>query len=224
MVLKGSRVLRVVILAVVVIVLGALVRGVFPGLTALPGDGAEGEPDDARDSGQGGFVAGSLRIDDVPVAAAMLEGGPLAPQIHGEVLFFGADSGSTVAIRVNGLPEYVPGNEDTPPVGPHGFHIHEFGSCEAGDPQDPFLAAGDHWNPTGRPHGDHAGDFPVIFSNLGPEGFALMTFFTDEFQPLDVVGRSVLIHLHPNDYRTQPAGASGPRLACGVIEPIGSPR
>ncbi|HEX6988015.1 MAG TPA: superoxide dismutase family protein [Bacillota bacterium] len=223
MVLKGSRILRAAILAVVVIVLGALVRAVFPGLTAVPGDGDQGEPDDAGDAGQGGFVAGSLRIDDAPVAAALLEGGPLAPRINGEVLFFAADGGSIVAVRVNGLPEPAPGTEDTPPVGPHGFHIHEFGSCEVGDPQDPFLAAGDHWNPTGRPHGDHAGDFPVIASNLGSEGFALMTFFTDEFEPQGVVGRSVLIHLHPDDYRSQPSGASGPRLACGVIEAVASP-
>jgi len=83
-----------------------------------------------------------------------------------------------------------------------------------GDPADPFLAAGGHWNPRGQPHGDHAGDFPVLFSN---NGYALMCFFTNEFTVAEAPDRSVIIHLNPDDYRTQPAGASGPRLACGVI-------
>ena len=218
MVLHGVRVLRVLVLVVVVIVLGAIVREVLPAL--IPGEG-DLDREGAGDPTATGFVAGPLRIDAVPLAAAPLEGGPLAPRITGEVVFFATDPGTTVAVRVNGLPEYRPGGEGRDPIGPHGFHIHEFGSCEVGDPENPFQAAGDHWNPAGRPHGDHPGDFPVIFSNLGPEGFGLMTFFTDEFRPEDVVGRSVLIHLHPNDYRTQPAGASGPRLACGVIERVG---
>ena len=79
---------------------------------------------------------------------------------------------------------------------------------------DPFSEAGGHYNPTNQPHGNHVGDFPVLFSNNGK---ALMSFFTDKFQVGDIVGKAVVIHLNPDDYRTQPAGDSGPRIGCGVI-------
>ena len=88
------------------------------------------------------------------------------------------------------------------------------GNCTVGNRQSPFEAAGGHWNPTNQPHGNHAGDFPVIFSN---GGFARMNFFTNKFRVNDVIGKSVVLHLNPDDYRTQPAGDAGKRVACGVI-------
>ncbi|REJ38334.1 MAG: hypothetical protein DIU84_00540 [Bacillota bacterium] len=224
MVLRGSRILRAALLVAAVILLGALGREVLPSvfppaLPSGPEPGAGGGPASPADPAGTGFAAGPLRIETPPAAVAILEGGPLAPEIQGQVLFFESNGGATVAVGIRGLPPYRPAEGDQDPVGPHGFHIHEFGTCEVGDPQDPFLAAGGHWNPEGKPHGDHPGDFPVIFSNPDGGGVSVMTFFTDEFRPADVVGRSVIVHLHPDDYRTQPAGASGPRLACGVIEP-----
>jgi len=101
------------------------------------------------------------------------------------------------------------------PIGPHGFHIHEFGDCQIGDPADPFQAVGGHWNPTNQPHGNHAGDFPVLFSN---QGRANMCFFTNAFKPEQVINKAIIIHQNPDDYRTQPAGDAGKRLACGIIE------
>jgi Cu-Zn family superoxide dismutase len=83
-----------------------------------------------------------------------------------------------------------------------------------GDPTSPFLTAGEHYNPTNQPHGNHAGDFPVLFSN---DGRAVMNFFTNKFTVGEIIGKSVVIHQNPDDYRTQPAGNSGKRLACGVI-------
>lgn len=151
---------------------------------------------------------------EIGVATAEMRGGPLAPGISGTVRFFAAAGGTWVCVNVDGLPPYTPAAGERPPIGPHGFHIHEFGTCEVGDPAMPFTAAGEHWNPTGQPHGNHAGDFPVLFSNRGA---ARMCFFTDRFRVGEVVGRSAIIHAYPDDYRTQPAGASGPRLACGVI-------
>jgi len=148
------------------------------------------------------------------VATALIRGGPLAPQITGIVRFADIPGGAWVSVDVAGLPPYQPAQDGKPPIGPHGFHIHEFGNCEAGNPDTPFLAAGEHWNPTNQPHGNHAGDFPVLFSN---NGRAVMSFFTNKFKVAQVVGRSVIIHENPDDYRTQPAGASGKRLACGVI-------
>lgn len=148
------------------------------------------------------------------VAVAQVRGGPLAPQISGVVWFFDVPGGTQVYAEISGLPFYQPATDGKQPVGPHGFHIHEFGNCQEGDPNTPFTAAGGHWNPTNQPHGNHAGDFPVLFSN---NGLARMSFFTDKFKVADVLGRAVIIHENPDDYRTQPAGNSGKRLACGVI-------
>lgn len=148
------------------------------------------------------------------LASAVIRGGPLAPNIYGRVIFSAVPGGTQVYADIYGLPEFKPGDGDNPPIGPHGFHIHQFGNCEVGDPNNPFQAAGEHWNPTNQPHGNHAGDFPVLFSN---HGRARMCFFTDKFRVADVIGKSVIIHQNPDDYRTQPAGAAGKRLACGVI-------
>jgi Cu-Zn family superoxide dismutase len=147
-------------------------------------------------------------------ARAVIQGGPLAPQIAGVVYFYDVPGGAWVYVDVSGLPPYQPAQNGRAPIGPHGFHIHEFGNCSVGDPADPFQAAGEHWNPYNQPHGNHAGDFPVLFSNGGR---AVMGFFTNKFNVSHVIGRSVIIHQNPDDYRTQPAGAAGKRLACGII-------
>ncbi len=150
-------------------------------------------------------------------ATALIKGGPLAPKIRGIVYFKDVPNGTEVCVNISGLPEYKPASNGKSPIGPHGFHIHEYGSCDIGDPKDPFKAAGAHWNPTNQPHGNHAGDFPVLFSNHGK---AMMCFFTDKFKVKDIIGKSIIIHENPDDYRTQPAGNSGKKLACGVIKAV----
>lgn len=169
-----------------------------------------------------GLVAPVLgRSDDdaaVPTAGegaaakATLKASPLAPDIQGTVRFHPLRSGTQVIVTVQGLPEYKGGRQ---PIGPHGFHIHEGNTCEVGDPKDPFASAGGHYNPTNQPHGNHAGDLPVLFSN---EGMARMLVYTSKFQVEDIIGKTIVIHLHPDDFRTNPTGNSGPRIACGVIE------
>lgn len=149
--------------------------------------------------------------------AAMIKGGPLAPSINGTVSFMSVPGGTEVTAMIYGLPPYRPAINGQGPIGPFGFHIHENGSCDIGDPNLPFEAAGGHWNPTNQPHGNHAGDFPVLFSN---RGYSKMTFFTSKFKPDDVIGKTIIIHQNPDDYRTQPAGDAGKRLACGIIEYI----
>lgn len=144
-----------------------------------------------------------------------IQGGPFAPSIKGMVYFTDVPNGCQVCITINGLPSYKPATGNALPVGPHGFHIHEFGNCNIGDTDDPFKAAGGHWNPTNQPHGNHAGDFPVLFSN---NGYSFMCFFTNKFKVKDIIGRSIIIHESPDDYRSQPAGNAGRRLACGVIQ------
>jgi Cu-Zn family superoxide dismutase len=122
--------------------------------------------------------------------------------------------GTEVYTEISGLPSFKPAQDGRPQVGPFGFHIHEKGDCLVGNPANPFEAAGAHWNPTNQPHGNHAGDFPVLFSNGGK---ARMTFFTNKFKIPQIVGKSVIIHESPDNYESQPAGGSGRKLACGVI-------
>lgn len=150
------------------------------------------------------------------MAYAEIVGGPLAPQLHGMVTFRDFPAGTEVCVEVSGLPAYRPAQNGQSPIGPHGFHIHEHGVCEVGDPASPFESTDGHWNPTNQPHGNHAGDFPVLFSN---NGYCKMCFFTNRFHIRDIISRSVAIHQNPDDYRTHPAGNSGKMLGCGVIKP-----
>lgn len=152
-------------------------------------------------------------------AATLIRGGPLAPQITGVVWFMDIPDGTGVWVNIQGLPPYQPGINGQQPIGPHGFHIHQVGNCSPGTASDPFPNTGEHWNPTNQPHGNHPGDFPVLFSNNGK---CLMYFFTDKFSVDQIVGKSVVIHQNPDDYRTQPAGNSGKKLACGVIQWCGA--
>ncbi|WZL74558.1 superoxide dismutase family protein [Clostridiaceae bacterium 35-E11] len=154
------------------------------------------------------------------MARANITGGPLAPEIRGYVFFRDVPGGTVIYANISGLPSYQPAENDKAPIGPHGFHIHENGNCAIGDPENPFQAAGEHWNPDNQPHGNHAGDFPVLFSN---HGYAIMSFFTDRFKSKDVIGKSIIIHQNPDDYRSQPAGNAGKRLACGVIIQVDQP-
>ncbi|MHC1681779.1 MAG: superoxide dismutase family protein [Clostridiaceae bacterium] len=149
------------------------------------------------------------------VAVANVKGGPLAPNLKGTVFFVDVPNGTNVFVEIDGLPDYKPSTSWSTQIGPHGFHIHEMGSCEVGDKKDPFSMAGGHYNPDDQPHGNHAGDFPVLFSN---GGISKMVFFTNKLKVKDIIGKAIVIHEGPDDYKTQPAGGSGKRLGCGVIE------
>lgn len=105
--------------------------------------------------------------------------------------------------------------------GLHGFHIHEKGDCSAPD----GTSAGGHFNPSGKPHGDpahadhHAGDLTQLVADAN--GVARQVSYVEgptlTEGPGNIVGRSVIIHAAPDDYKTQPTGNSGARQACGVI-------
>ena len=114
---------------------------------------------------------------------------------------------------INGLP---PGRQ-------FGFHVHEKGDCS-----DNGMGAGGHFNPQGKPHGRHdamerhAGDLPNLSSN--GEGVAVYSITTELLTvsqgPTSVVNRAIVIHESPDDYKSQPAGNSGKRIACGVIREV----
>jgi Cu-Zn family superoxide dismutase len=146
-------------------------------------------------------------------AIAHLKGSSFAPDVYGTVKFLKIADGTWVEAEVFGLPDFAEGTDGKPQTGPFAFHLHEYDTCGEIFGDSPFQAAGEHWNPDGEPHGNHAGDFPVLFSNGGT---AKMLFFTNRFFPEDVVGRSVVVHQSPDDYKTQPS-MGGKRIACGAI-------
>jgi len=109
------------------------------------------------------------------------------------------------------------------PAGAHAIHIHETGKCEP-----PFATAGGHFNPGHKAHGIldpaglHAGDLPNLVvpesGRLEVDVFAEgLSLSPGPNSVLDADGSSVIIHARADDYRTQPSGDSGDRIACGVL-------
>jgi superoxide dismutase, Cu-Zn family len=108
------------------------------------------------------------------------------------------------------------------PDAEHGFHIHEAGDCSSGD----GMSTKGHFNPYGKPHGDaksaerHAGDLPAL--KAGKDGRAKIDVEMDVITltpgPANIVGRGLIIHADPDDYKTQPTGNAGARIACAVIK------
>ena len=104
----------------------------------------------------------------------------------------------------------------------HGFHIHEKGDCSAAD----ASSAGGHFNPVGAAHGKaeagahHAGDADNLVADAQgvakvDRHFAGVTLGGGAAN--DVAGKAVIVHAAPDDYKSQPAGNAGARVACGVI-------
>ena len=109
-----------------------------------------------------------------------------------------------------------------PPDREVGFHIHEAGDCSSGD----GMSAKGHFNPHGKPHGNsqsperHAGDLPSLKAGKDGRGKVDVTLdvITLTPGPANIVGRGLIIHADPDDYKTQPTGNAGARIACGVIK------
>ena len=143
------------------------------------------------------------RCSSRPDAVAYIRGGADAPNIGGQVRFYQEPHSVLVVADVAGLPQ-------DNAAGFFGFHIHEGTACTGAG----FADTGGHYNPGNAEHPDHAGDLPPLMSQ---QGRAHLTVRTDRFRVQDVLGRTVVIHGHPDNFHTQPAGDSGTRIACGVI-------
>ncbi|HZW78261.1 MAG TPA: superoxide dismutase family protein [Flavobacteriaceae bacterium] len=134
--------------------------------------------------------------------------------VHGDVYFTEKDGKVHMEAKVSGLT----------PNKKHAIHLHENGDCSADD----GASAGGHWNPTGKVHGKwdhndgyHKGDIGNIEANA--DGEVALTFETDQWcigcgeTERDIVGKSIIIHADEDDFKTQPTGNAGGRIACGVI-------
>ena len=108
--------------------------------------------------------------------------------------------------------------------GHYGVHLHAVGRCEG----PAFASAGAHWNPTGRQHGKlnpaghHLGDLDNLDVDESGAGRLEFTIAGASLRGadglLDADGAALVIHAGPDDYRTDPSGNSGARIACGVFQ------
>lgn len=134
-------------------------------------------------------------------------------QVSGKVTFTQVGDRLRIEATVSGL---------TP--GEHGFHIHESGDCSAPD----AMSAKGHFNPHGKPHGHHgsperhAGDLSNLKADASGHAHLVVesNLLTLRAGPTNIIGRSVVVHADPDDYRSQPAGSSGKRVACGTIQAL----
>jgi Cu-Zn family superoxide dismutase len=132
----------------------------------------------------------------------------------GSAMLTETPGGVLIAVSVKGLP-----------AGEHAFHVHAVGKCEP-----PFTSAGGHFNPDSKKHGlmaaegHHAGDMPNLHIPASGE-LALEVLNSDitleKGKPnsvFDADGSALVIHANKDDYKTDPTGDAGGRIACGVVE------
>ncbi len=156
------------------------------------------------------LASGSVAWAQQPVSANLADA---AGKDVGKVTLTPAKGGMLLRAELKGLPSGV-----------HGFHIHAVGKCEP-----PFQSAGPHFNPDPRKHGyhaeagPHAGDLPNLHVPAG--GAVTAEMLVPEISLAagakhslaDADGSSIVVHEKADDYKTDPAGDSGSRIACGVI-------
>ena len=157
-----------------------------------------------------GTTFAGLLAENRPQAAAWVRGGAAAPRLSGLVKFYDTIYGGVlIETEIFGLPNISSqGSSDF-----YALHIHETGDCS-----HQFAKTGNHYNPAGLPHPQHAGDLLPL---LGNQGYAWGAFYDKRFQIKDILGRPVVIHRNRNDSTSQPAGDAGEKIGCGVI--VGNP-
>jgi len=161
------------------------------------------------------FLASALALAPLAVSAetgrAIIKGTGPDSNIEGEVTLTDTQSGLLIQ-----------GSLKSAPPGLHGFHIHEFGSCD-----DKGNAAGSHYNPTGAPHGHlvtdgltkaHAGDLGNI--KIAEDGTGSWLYTLPDLKlsgaTYTAAGRAFIMHENADDFG-QPTGNAGGRIACGAI-------
>lgn len=112
---------------------------------------------------------------------------------------------------------------DHAPPGKHGVHLHQTGDCSAPD----ATSAGPHWNPDGHAHGmpdedSHLGDLGNMIVREDGKGAITIrkpAWTAGDGSAHDIIGRAIVFHASVDDF-TDPAGNSGARIGCGVIEAL----
>jgi Cu-Zn family superoxide dismutase len=126
-------------------------------------------------------------------------------EVSGTVYFTKEGNGVRVQAEISGLTG-----------GKHGFHIHQYGDCTAED----GTSAGGHFNPREKEHSGpdamnrHMGDMGNITAN---DGAASLDYLDETIVLEEIIGRGVIVHAGEDDLESQPSGAAGPRVSCGVI-------
>jgi len=131
-------------------------------------------------------------------------------KVQGEVMMMADGENTVIRYDVLGLK----------PNSMHGMHIHQIGDCSAPD----ATSAGDHFNPSGKPHGGpgtterHVGDLGNLQADAKGRAQGEMRVPGLVMSGAQTfIGRSLVVHANPDDLKSQPSGNSGPRIACGII-------
>ncbi len=156
------------------------------------------------------LVGCSRKIAEVEVKEALAVMNPTqGSKVHGAVSFAKDGKGVRIIANIEGLSP-----------GLHAFHIHEFGNCSSPDAN----SAGGHFNPTDMPHAGpkaekrHVGDLGNLEADKNGLARLEVTDYVISLEgPKSIIGRSIIVHSQADDFKTQPTGGAGARVACGVI-------
>ncbi|AZQ44149.1 superoxide dismutase family protein [Nonlabens ponticola] len=150
---------------------------------------------------------------DEPKTVNVPMGSKSGSDVTGSIIFTEKGDEVEMVVELVGLEE-----------GSHAIHLHQNGDCSADD----ASSAGGHWNPTSEDHGSwgdnqhHKGDIGNLQADA--EGNASLVFSTDKWcigcddENKNIVGKGVIVHAKADDFTSQPSGAAGARVACGVVE------
>lgn len=169
-------------------------------------------------------MASNLKITTLLAAGLLAAGATHAMAASAQMKDPEGKSLGTVQVEEAGSGVKLTGSLTGLEPGEHAFHIHETGKCEP-----PFKSAGGHYAPGGTKHGEveggpHAGDMPNL--TVGDDGKVSISQTNEKVtlkkgaknSIFDSDGSALVIHAKADDYKSQPSGAAGDRVACGVIQ------
>jgi superoxide dismutase, Cu-Zn family len=148
----------------------------------------------------------TMEAADAPLARASISAAD--GSARGSAVITGTADAMRLTVNATGMP-----------AGTHGLHIHTVGKCNAPD----FKTAGAHWNPAMKQHGRdnpmgaHDGDLPNLVIDPDGSGSVSAPLSGSARDFLDGDGAAIVIHATADDYKTDPSGNSGDRIACGVF-------